>query len=112
MDEIWFLPPDSAAALGTLALLALNVYALVDALVLRAPGAFVAAGKKTKQFWTVILAVTAMCTLLLSNVTYTLVLAGTVASLVYILDVKPAVQTYRGPRGGGRQPRGGGRGGW
>jgi hypothetical protein len=44
-------------------------------------------------------------------VTYTLVLAGTVASLVYILDVKPAVQTYRGPRGGGRQPRGG-RGGW
>ena len=110
MSDIWFLPPDSPAALGTLALLALNVYALGDAL-FRAPGAYVAAGKRTKQFWTLILAVTAGCTLLLSNVTYTLVLAGTVASLVYILDVKPAVQSYRGPRGGGRQPRGG-RGGW
>jgi hypothetical protein len=110
VGDIWFLPPDSAAALGTLGLLALNVYALADALI-RAPGAFVAAGKRTKQFWTVILGVTAACTLLLSQVTYTLVLAGTVASLVYILDVKPAVQTYRGPRGGGRQPRGG-RGGW
>lgn len=109
--DLWFWPPDSAAALGVLALLALNVYALGDAL-LRAPAAYVAAGKRTKQFWTVILGVTAGCTLLLSNVSFTLVLAGTVASLVYILDVKPAVQTYRGPRGGGgRAPRGG-RGGW
>ncbi|MBA3743817.1 MAG: DUF2516 family protein [Sporichthya sp.] len=108
---MWFLPPESAAALGTAALFAVHVFALGDCLI-RPSGAFVASGKKTKQFWSIILGVAAGCTLLLSNVTYTLVLAATVAALVYILDVRPAVQAFRGPRGGGgRQPRTP-RGGW
>lgn len=108
--EIWFLPPESAAGLGTAALFALHLFALVDAGI-RPTGAFVAAGKKTKNFWVILLAVAAGTTLLLSQVTFTFVLAATVAALVYVLDVRPAVQTFRGPRGGGgRQPRG--QGGW
>lgn len=109
--EIWFLPPESAAALGTAALFAVHVFALGDCL-FRPTGAFVAAGKKTKQFWATILGVAAGCTLLISNITYTVVLVATVAALVYILDVKPAVKTYRGPRGGGGRQPGTPRGGW
>ena len=111
--EIWFLPPESAAGVGTAVLFALHLFAFVDALI-RPPGAYVAAGKKTKQFWLILTGLAALCTLTLSNVTFTLVLAATVIALIYVLDVRPAVQAYRGPRGGGRQPRGGGggRGGW
>ncbi|GAA0611630.1 hypothetical protein GCM10009547_12090 [Sporichthya brevicatena] len=108
--EIWFLPPESAAGLGTLALFALHLYAFLDCLI-RPTNAFVAAGKKTKQFWLILTGVASGCTLLLSNVTFTFVIAATVIALIYILDVRPAVQTYRGPRGGGgRKPRG--TGGW
>lgn len=108
-NEIWFLPPDSAAGLGTACLLALHAFALFDALI-RPPASFVAAGKRTKQLWVSLLALAVGTTLLLSQVTYTFVLAGTVASLVYILDVRPAVQTFRGRGGGGRAPKN--RGGW
>lgn len=110
--DIWFLPPDSAAGVGTAVLFALHLYAFVDC-VIRPTNAFVAAGKKTKQFWLILTGLAALCTLTLSNVTFTLVLAATVIALIYVLDVRPAVQTYRGPRGGGgsgRAPRG--TGGW
>lgn len=108
--EIWFLPPESAAGFGTLVLFALHAYAFGDALI-RPPAAYVSAGKKTKQFWLILTGLAALCTLTLSNVTFTLVIAATVIALIYVLDVRPAVQTYRGPRGGGRKPSGP-RGGW
>ena len=102
--EIWFLPPESAAGLGTAALFALHLYAFVDC-VIRPTGAFVAAGKKTKQFWLILTGVAAGTTLLLSNVTFTFVIAATIIALIYILDVRPRRSTRPGSCPSAAAPR-------
>ncbi len=91
----------------------LTAYALVDA-VRRAPGAFVAAGKRTKQFWLIVLGVALAVAFVAIpppigiGALGFLALASAVASSVYLVDVKPALGPMQ--RGGGRRP--GSTGGW
>ncbi|MCK1813892.1 MULTISPECIES: DUF2516 family protein [Streptomyces] len=84
----------------TLGLLILSVYALVHA-ALQREDAYRAADKQTKPFWLVILGVSVAAQLIIPMML--LVLAGTVAAIVYIVDVKPAITGVggRGGRGGG-----------
>jgi hypothetical protein len=70
-----------------IALIGIEVYALVDALV-RPSAAFVAAGKLSKPIWAAILVVAVVFTGFLSF----LGLAGIIATLVYLYDVRPALR--------------------
>jgi Protein of unknown function (DUF2516) len=88
-----------------LAAFGLEVWALVDALRHR-PEAFVAAGKRTKQFWMIILVVAA----LLGFVTFRsplniFALIAVVAAAVYLTDVRPALRQVSG-HGGATGPYG------
>ncbi len=86
----------------------IEVFALVDC-IRRKPGAFVAAGKLTKQLWLIILAVSAALGFIAlpypigagGGTLGLLSIAGVVAAAVYLTDVRPAVGGTTG-RGGGR----------
>ena len=78
-----------------LGLLALKVWALVDAITRPAP-AFVAAGKQTKVIWVAILAVAVVLGRI--GVLGIFAIVGTIAAVVYLVDVRPAVA---GTRSGG-----------
>ncbi|MFW5473736.1 DUF2516 family protein [Knoellia sp. CPCC 206450] len=86
----------------TIAALAIEVFAFIHALRTR-PDAFVAAGKRTKNFW---LAVTGVAALLgfvsLGNLGIFTIL-GVVAAGVYLADVRPAVETVQGRGTGSHQ---------
>lgn len=86
----------------TIAALAIEVFAFVHALRTRAD-AFVAAGKRTKNFW---LAITGVAALLgfvsLGNLGIFTIL-GVVAAGVYLADVRPAVETVQGRGTGSHQ---------
>ena len=79
---------NSVMSIVYLALLAVKVFAFIDALV-RPTAAYPAAEKLTKPAWLLILGLSVACDLLLGSLL--LVLAGTVAAFVYILDVRPAL---------------------
>lgn len=86
-----------------IAAFALELWALID--VLRRPaGAFVAAGKRTKTFWTVIVVVAAAVGFVsIFSVLGIFGVIAVVGAAVYLADVRPAVRQYGGgPRGGGR----------
>lgn len=86
----------------TIAALGLEVFAFVHALRTR-PDAFVAAGKRTKNFW---LAVTGVATLLgfvSMGGLGLLAIVGVVAAGVYLADVRPAVETVQGRGTGSHQ---------
>ena len=72
-----------------LATLVLTIWAVVDA-GMRSPGAFVAAEKQTKQFWVILLIVAALAAYIRL---FTFV--AIIATLVYLLDVRPAVRAYK-----------------
>ena len=72
----------------TLAVLAFEVWALVDA-VMRPKEAYAAADKLTKQAWVLILVLAVASTMLLGSTL--LLMVSIVASSVYIVDVKPAL---------------------
>lgn len=78
---------------ATLALFAIQGWAFVDALT-RKPDAFVAAEKMTKNAWTIILGVALAAHLLFWHPINILNLAGAVAAIVYLVDVRPAVQSH------------------
>jgi Protein of unknown function (DUF2516) len=79
------LPLNGIFLVLSLAILVVKVFALVDCI--RAPErAFVAAGKQTKQFWTILLAVAVLVTFV-----GFLAVLGLVAAIVYLVDVRPAV---------------------
>lgn len=78
-------------ALGLLAL-ALKLWALVDAII-RPGAAFPAAGKLSKPIWIAILAAAVL--LGGASVLGLLGLLGTVAAVVYLVDVRPAVRELR-----------------
>lgn len=82
-----------ALALG---LLVLKVYAFADCVRRPAPP-FVAFGKLTKPIWTAITGVAALLHLLSPGVLGILPLLGTVAAIVYLTDVKPAVSGTANP---------------
>lgn len=79
-------------SLVALALLVVKVWALVDALT-RRTDAFVAADKLTKPAWLVILALVVATSLIWSYPIGILPLIGTVVAFVYLLDVRPALQS-------------------
>lgn len=89
-----------------LAAFAMEVFALVDALRHR-PDAFVAAGKRTKQFWTIILGVGVLLGFVSigSGLTFSIGLIAVVAAAIYLADVRPALRQVSG-RGGGSQRMG------
>ena len=84
-----------------LAAFAIEVFALVDCLRHR-PDAFVAAGKRTKQFWSIILGIA----LLLGFVSvgtsriFSIGLIAVVGAGIYLADVRPALRQVSGGRGG------------
>ena len=91
-------------------------WALVDCAI-RAKQSFPTAGKRTKGFWLLITGIAAVVSFLAvplgvisSSIFQFLAWAGLVGSLVYFVDVRPAVRPYSKRRRGG----GGGssRGGW
>ncbi len=84
----------SVAALGA------EAFALIDAFRHR-PDAFVAAGKRTKNFWLLVLGV-ALLVGFVSNALSMLGIIAFVAAAVYLADVRPALNQVSG-RGGGRQ---------
>lgn len=78
------------------AALALEVFALVDALKHR-PDAYVAAGKRTKKFWTIITGIAALVgfVFLFSPLNFLGIIA-VVAAGIYLADVRPALQQVSG----------------
>ncbi len=91
--QSWVLLILGAGALG------LEAFAVVDAL-RRRPDAFVAAGKRTKQFWTILLGVAAAIgfVTLFSPLNFFGLLA-VVAGAVYLADVRPALDQVQGKGG-------------
>jgi Protein of unknown function (DUF2516) len=86
----------SLIGLVSLAALIAETIAFVDALTHK-PEAYVAAGKQTKPFWTILLGVMALITLF-SGVLGIVGLVGAVAVIVYFVDVRPALRAVRGGR--------------
>lgn len=80
----------------SLFLLGLKGYALVDC-ARRPAGAFEAFGKLTKPAWLAITGIAAALQLLVGGVIGIVSLLGTVAAIVYIVDVKPAVSGNANP---------------
>lgn len=74
----------------SLAMLALEIWALVDA-VIRPTNAYVAADKLTKPAWLVILGLALACSLVLPF--FILRIAAVVAASVYLVDVRPALSS-------------------
>jgi hypothetical protein len=77
-----------------LGVLALAVWAFVDAL-LRPAAAFVGAGTLTKPGWLAITAIAALLLYFLGPMSF-LGLPAVVASIVYLVDVRPAVRALKG----------------
>ena len=87
-------PSDLVLLVVNLALLLLAAWAFVDAVV-RPAAAFPAAGKLSKLAW---VAITGLCVVLCLNGAGLLGLIGgavAVASIVYLVDVRPAVRDVR-----------------
>jgi hypothetical protein len=78
----------------TLALLVFIGVAFVDAAI-RPAGAYVSAGKLTKQAWLLILGVAFACSFVFGLVSLPGI-AAIVASLVYFVDVRPRLLESRG----------------
>ncbi|NEC92479.1 DUF2516 family protein [Streptomyces sp. SID12501] len=78
-------------------------FALIDAAVHR-EDAYRAVDKKTKVFWLVVLGLAFVVSLFFEILSF-LPIIGLVATIVYMVDVRPAL---RGLPGGGRSRRGGG----
>ena len=76
--------------------LGLKLWALVDATT-RPQAAYVAAGKLTKPAWLAILVAAALLALVSPSVLGLFNLAGTIAAIVYLVDVRPAVRELRRP---------------
>ncbi|EFE68651.1 DUF2516 domain-containing protein [Streptomyces sp. NWU49] len=85
----------------SMALILFSGFALIDAAT-RREDAYRAADKKTKPFWLIILGL-AFVVNLIFNILSFLPIIGLIATIVYMVDVRPAL---RGLPGGGRSRRG------
>ncbi|NUP39797.1 MAG: DUF2516 family protein [Streptomyces sp.] len=85
----------------SMALILFSGFALIDAAIRREDG-YRAVGKQTKPFWLIILAIAFVVNLIFPILSF-LPAIGLVASIVYMVDVRPAL---RGLAGGGRNRRG------
>ena len=77
---------------GALALFAIEAWAFIDA-VSHSPAEFEAAGKQTKTMWLVILGVAFVAHVLIWYPISLLNMVGAVASIVYLVDVRPALRS-------------------
>ncbi|MGW2341781.1 DUF2516 family protein [Streptomyces sp. NPDC001661] len=87
----------------SMALIVFSGFALVDAAI-RREDAYRAADKKTKPFWLIILGIAFVVNLLFPILSF-LPIIGLIATIVYMVDVRPAVKQISGG-GGGRKGRG------
>jgi Flp pilus assembly protein TadB len=78
-------------------LLIAEVLAFIDCLTHK-PAAYVAAGKQTKQFWTILLSVCFIITLFFGLLGSFISLVSVIAVIVYFVDVRPALRSLRGGR--------------
>jgi hypothetical protein len=85
----------------TLVFVAFALFAFIDAM-MRPADAFVAAGKLTKPAWAVIVGISMLVLLMFGAVSF-FGLPAMVATIVYFVDVRPAL---RGLTGGGRSNEG------
>ena len=85
----------SVLRLLLLALLVFKVFAFVDA-ALRPAAAYESAGKLTKVAWLLFLGIAAFFDLMWGSVTSMLTILGTVAAIVYVVDVRPALRQLTG----------------
>ena len=85
----------------SLVLLGLAVFALVDA-AMRREDAYRAADKQKKSFWLIVLGITVVVNLPILNI-FLLKIIGLIATIVYLVDVRPALKQVMGggPRRGG-----------
>ncbi|MFD7907981.1 DUF2516 family protein [Kitasatospora sp. NPDC059722] len=106
LNPIWWM---------SVAILGFKLFALIDG-ASRREDAYRAADKKTKGFWLAILGIAFGWDLLFGVNFFTGIgtLAGLVASIVYMVDVRPAIRelTNRGGRGGGGRSNMGPYGPW
>jgi hypothetical protein len=87
---------------------AAEVFALVDGLRYK-PEVYAAAGKRTKKFWTIILAVAAVLGFVsigASGRIFSIGLLAFVGAAVYLADVRPALRSMVGRGGSGNQHMG------
>ena len=104
MDAVTGIQTTLSLVLGLVAL-GCEVFALADALRHR-PDAYVAAGKRTKTFWTVVLGVAlAIGVFVVFRVLSLFGIIAFVAAAVYLADVRPALRSVSG-RGSGSGPYG------
>jgi hypothetical protein len=87
-----------------LGLLAAKVFAFLDAL-RYTNNHYVSAGKRSRTLWLVLTGLSLAFHLYISDVIQLVSLAGTIASIVYLVDVRPALQQVSG-RGGNRNNMG------
>lgn len=80
-----------------LALMAFKLWVFVDA-VMRRPDAYVATDKMTKQAWCIILGLAFATEVLFPGPIGLLSIVGTVAAIVYAVDVRPALTEVTRPR--------------
>ncbi|MER5434303.1 DUF2516 family protein [Streptomyces sp. NPDC002588] len=90
-------------ALLSLALIVFSGFALVDATIRREDG-YRAADKQTKPFWLIVLGIAFVVNLIFPILSF-LPIIGLVATIVYMVDVRPALRALPG---GGRSRKGGG----
>ncbi len=90
-----FTPVVIVGLIITVATLVVEIWAIIDAAI-RPAAAFVAAGKLTKPAWLAILGIGLVFSLLYSF----LGLVGLIASIVYLVDVRPRVRGIGPGRGG------------
>ncbi|MFF0202404.1 DUF2516 family protein [Streptomyces sp. NPDC005017] len=86
-------------SLLSLAFTLFSGFALVDAAV-RREDAYRAADKQTKTFWLVILGLAFVVSLIFGILSF-LPIIGLIGTIVYMVDVRPAVRQISGPRRGG-----------
>lgn len=76
----------------SLVLLAMAVFAFIDG-AMRRTDAYTAASKQTKPFWLIILGLTIPANIFMLSI---LQIAGLIATIVYIVDVRPALKQITG----------------
>lgn len=82
---------------ATLFVFVLQAWAFIDAVSHR-PDAFVAGDKLTKTFWLIILGIALVAHMLLWEPFHLLNIAGAVAAIVYLVDVRPVLRQVSGRR--------------
>ncbi|MEU7045836.1 DUF2516 family protein [Streptomyces varsoviensis] len=85
----------------SIGLLVFTLVAFIDAAIHR-EDAYRAADKQTKPFWLIILGIAAAVNLFMGILSF-LPIIGLIATIVYMVDVRPALKQVSGRRGGPRR---------